>query len=185
MKKFFTLLAILLYCFIGCTKDENPVTRTDSLRERFNGQYKITRAVSNEALDINMDGVPSSNLLTEIMNLDKAYLVLQVKDEINIYSQFWPEQYLSYEANKDTPLIMYALQSFPFTFTFNSVKNEFELVPVTPLSEAAIERYVIPKAVSVQNNGEIHVSFSKKIYSMSGFQEIDVLLVYERWTPIT
>ena len=63
---------------LGCTPKDKEI---NLLYERFHGKYKIISSTSSEPLDVNFDGVASTNLLQEIVALanDGSFLELRVK----------------------------------------------------------------------------------------------------------
>ncbi|MGB5980634.1 MAG: hypothetical protein WBG46_00685 [Nonlabens sp.] len=66
LRLYFLVISVLL--FLGCSDDEdiNPY-------EQYYGIYEITRFESNIAVDLNDDGVNSTNLFDEILQISSSY----------------------------------------------------------------------------------------------------------------
>ena len=88
------LIFLSLTALYGCKKDER--TKNDKLIERFEGRYKVLKAISSQSVDLDLNGSSSSDLFFEIPNLENSQLDLRLKTQSGsfIYSQLWPDQYV-------------------------------------------------------------------------------------------
>ncbi|WP_020603032.1 hypothetical protein [Spirosoma spitsbergense] len=95
---------------VGCSPEEPALDKkVNALHEQFHGKYKPIRSTSSEAIDVNLDGQVSADMLAEISQLRKEYgNNLEIRSYgASKYSptpsfsfvQWWPEQYI-YMGNK-------------------------------------------------------------------------------------
>ncbi|MEO6684575.1 MAG: hypothetical protein ABIN24_01365, partial [Dyadobacter sp.] len=85
--KYYILSGLIFIQLISCkTQDAPPAANQniEALQSQFQGKYRITTAVSSEALDVNQDGLLSTDLLTEIEELRTGTLT-DPYSLINIY----------------------------------------------------------------------------------------------------
>ena len=105
------LTAILSGLFmIGCVPSiPAPHENVTLLYDRFHGKYEPIRSTSNEAIDVNLDGTASTDMLVEIPQLNKEYgnileLRIDKSHQFNTgprlwYYQFWPDQHVGVITN--------------------------------------------------------------------------------------
>ncbi|EON74801.1 hypothetical protein ADIS_4772 [Lunatimonas lonarensis] len=95
------LLVIGTICMlIGCQEMEIEVADRPFLREKFNGKYELLSARSEVAIDLNNDGIASSNLLDENSTIWFSSLKIRIPDESEIFlkhnefvfTEFWPTE---------------------------------------------------------------------------------------------
>lgn len=199
-------LALILLINIGtfsCKHADsrvNPKDDIESLYQRFHGKYKIVSSISSEPLDVNFDGVSSTNLLSEISALNDygAYLELRVKypdRSVFLFSQFWPEQYvytytgpnlewngldtLSYNPARS---VNYAEQAAPYSFSFS---EDMSQVLVTANEKANKIRWVKPESAFIEAKNRLRLINKRRIYTRAGVKEVTITTIYERFTMIT
>jgi hypothetical protein len=70
MKKglFITICTILLF---SCNKHDSNAD-TEQLKEKFHGKYEVISSISEDAVDLNMDGTTSTDLLAENPEISNA-----------------------------------------------------------------------------------------------------------------
>lgn len=203
MKTTLILTVLISLTLIGC-KDRDraadPSQDVDALYQRFHGKYKVLSSTSSEALDINFDGIASTDLLKEIPALtdNRAFLELRVKypdRSVFLFTQFWPEQYvytytgpnqqwngadtLSYNA---TYSVGYAQQAAPYSFSFSP---DLSQILVKANEKADPIRWVKPELVSIEEKDRLRLTNKRRIYTRTGVREVIVTTVYERFTMVT
>jgi hypothetical protein len=97
MKKFLPLItcAIIL---VSCQKENEKISQIPFLREKFQGNYGIISSYSKIPVDLNNDGVESTNLLTEnSLILFDAELLFRIPsgfddDNVFILDEIWPTE---------------------------------------------------------------------------------------------
>jgi hypothetical protein len=169
--------------FYSCSKEN--ADNKELILERFNGKYKILSSISNEAVDINMDGKSSTDLKTELPDLSRAFLELRILDQpYHLFSLWWPEQYLSESHDINKPNINYANQGIGFRFNFTNDFNKIILDTTDVTSEQA-SRFVVPESVIILKDDIIKVVFNESVYTEFGWKTIRVTTTYQRYTSIT
>src|SRR5690242_16106124 len=88
---FFYIAALVISSTLGCSGSAKKEDTDAVIFQRFHGRYKVVASVSSEAVDINMDGVRSTDIKSEIPELATAELALLIRRDY-MYFQLWPEQ---------------------------------------------------------------------------------------------
>jgi hypothetical protein len=181
---------IFIFMLVACDKDKLPANRDlPVLQDRFHGKYDAISAESSEAVDVNLDGVASTNLLSEIPDLKNSDL------EIRIYSinqsllvQFWPEQYFAYGplpvAYSPNMVVHYLNQSVVRLFTFAPDLKQILLQPDTSPRPDSI-RFQIPSSVTIGDNDHIQVISPRSLFTRNGWKKVEVTVIYQRYTKQT
>ena len=80
------LITICAIFFISCCKNESNENleqlKLEELKASFHGNYELISSVSEDAVDLNMDGTNSSNLLLENPKLSESRLFISRLSEI-------------------------------------------------------------------------------------------------------
>lgn len=206
MKRFF-LPALLLIQIFGCKTQDTPAVPAsqvvDALHQQFHGQYRIVSAVSNEALDVNLDGQASTNLLTEIDELTTGTLTspyaqirIHKPSQANpeptfTFIQNWPAQFLRLGGGKvwDGVEMLPFNSAYSFAYDMKVVIRKLtfsddlrELTAIADESEETVYRQSLPKSITVLDSGEIVVVATRRIYTSQGVKEVTVTTTYERFT---
>jgi hypothetical protein len=211
MKRNLLICALLLGGILGCKKSDGPsvdpqieeARKLAELQEQFHGKYKIISATADQDVDINMDGVKSRNLLSEIS-------VFQFENhsnivELRIYgpssfiakssftlSQGWPEQYIWDGAKewdggpnfdyKDNLSISYVNQGAIRSVQFS---DDLKDIIVLPQETENPFRWVAPESVKVDNLQRLHLVNKRYLYTKDGVKQVTIESVYERFTKVT
>lgn len=181
-----------LLCFFiilsGCSRDTTP-DETAQVYERLHGKYKAVNAISSDAVDVNLDGTASINILSEIPDLANADLEIRIvsKDQFLLY-QSWPEQYIgsgAEPAGYDPSLaVNYARQGATRSFSWDASSVNLQLDPDTaPLPDP--DRFTFPTTVTIEGTDRIKIVFSKKLYTSAGWKTVTITTLYERYTMTT
>jgi len=211
MKTLLLPCLILLSTMSSCMKDDPALDpeivasqKIAALRDQFHGKYGIVSSVSSEAVDINMDGVTSTDLFQEIdiLPFEKNY---HFDVEVRIYgfhplsagpvysfSQAWPEQYigtvkgewnggpgLSYDPSLR---IDFLKQGTPRLFKFS---EDLKSLNVLPNEEENPYRWVKPESVTVDAAGRLVIVNKRYLYTKEGAKQVTITSVYERFTKET
>ena len=187
---------------IGCSpKEVAPNENIPALNAQFHGKYKIIRSVSSEAVDVNLDGISTTDMMVEIPELSRTY---SNNLEIRIYGssmyrpdpsfsiiQWWPEQYIRLNNNnwEGEPIdyqpgliVNYAMQGGTRRFVFSS---DLKSITVQPNDHESAFRWVFPESVTVNPDNTIEVVNKRKLYTSEGVKEFMITTVYERYTTST
>jgi len=207
MKTVLPFVLLIILGTLGC-KDKNltmipkvpPKDDIEALYQRFHGKYKVVSSTSSQPLDVNFDGVSSTNLLEEILELNNygAFLELRVKysdRSVFLFNQFWPEQYVHSFKNPNlewngwdaldyspTYNVMYAQQTNPYSFSFN---DDLSQIVVLPHENPNTIRWAKPESVFVEENNRLRIINKRRIYTREGVKEVLITTIYERFTMTT
>ena len=211
MKTLLLLCPILLSVMSGCKKGDpvlDPETieaqKVAKLQNQFHGKYGIISSVSNEAVDINMDGVISTDLFQEIDILpsEKNYhFDVEVRiigpnpfsaEPLYIFIQAWPEQYIRLEneewtggpgLNYDPSLRMdFLQQGTARQFHFS---KDLKSLNVLASDNENPYRWVKPESVTVDPSGRLVIVNKRFLYTKNGVKQVSITSVYERFTKET
>ena len=202
MKTALMLILLISSGLLGCKQGESvisPKEDVEALYQRFHGKYKVISSTSSQPLDINFDGVSSNDLLKEILELNYsgAFLELRVKSldrSVFLFSQFWPEQYIStyYGPSQwngcDTlsynpsHLVNYANQAGLYRF---SLSDDLSQLLVAADEKADKIRWVKPESVFIEAKDRLRLVNKRRLYTREGVKEVTITTVYERFTMTT
>jgi hypothetical protein len=188
-KRSINLLVVIVTLMLGCKKEDATESQNE-LWERFHGKYAITRATSNIAVDVNLDGSKSTNLVEEIPDLKYTYLELLIgtKTSPNGYAQYWANQSLNSEqkpAGYDPSiLVMYLNQPTVASFEFNDDLTVLSLHQ-EPSKEPQPEAFSLPESVTIGKDNEITVKMKRTLYTRAGWVPVSIVVTYARFTKIT
>ncbi len=185
---------ILAISFWGCQTIDLEEELYNTTYEKFHGKYKIVRCTSDKPVDINLDGLASTEIDKEIPDLEYSYLSLRILkrtlpigDGSYVFEMGWQEQLFvngiqpeEYKPEKHYSF-SYANQFSVCRCTFSS---DFKKINVKKYSDYDINEYrwVLPESVIVRNDGLIEVIFTKRLYTSKGVQSVRITTLYERFT---
>jgi hypothetical protein len=188
-KRSINLLVVIVTLMLGCKKEDATESQNE-LWERFHGKYAITRATSNIAVDVNLDGSKSTNLVEEIPDLKYTHLELRIGTTTgrNGYAHYWANQSLNSEkkpAGYDPSiLVMYLNQPTVASFEFNDDLTALSLHQ-EPTKEPRSEDFSLPESVTIGKDNEITVKMKRTLYTRAGWVPVSIVVTYARFTKIT
>lgn len=192
---------IFLVSVWGCQPDPVPPNQNVvALYERFHGKYKPTQAIASEAVDVNLDGKSSVDLFNEIggltsggaMQINIISKSKYVSADEFLFTQFWPEQYLS---NLGKPIdgpadydpnitVNYAEQPVTRRCQFNPQLTEITLDPDQNPPVNSI-RWGRPDSIKIIGDQQIQVVNQRQFYTRAGWKTVTVTTLYERYQKTT
>ncbi|MEZ0483858.1 hypothetical protein [Fibrella aquatica] len=182
----------------GCNSEPAP---DPALYDRFHGKYQVVSSISNEAIDVNLDGKTSVDLLQEIPTLIDSDLLILVSNDSGtrllsdfLIVQAWPEQYFwpdgRNQAWNGEPVaydhrmtINYAIQGSTRTFSFSPDYMTIIVNPSTNDDQSV--HWKRPESVMVEGTNTIRVINKRIIYTSSGTKEVLITTNYKRYTKTT
>lgn len=180
MNRIFYFLIFTITITAGCRRDHSAPDNTKEVYERLHGKYKATSSVSSEAVDVNMDGIATNDILSEIPDLQHCNLEIRIVAKNNfLLVQSWPEQYI---AAGSLILVNYVRQGVVRTFLLNANQTTI-LVNQDTISDPV--RFPMPASVSIEGIDTIKIVFSKKLYTSAGWKTTSITTVYNRYTMTT
>jgi hypothetical protein len=205
MKKdlLFGLLGSMLLTSCSVLTPEPANQQVDALYNRFHGKYSAVSSTSSEAIDANLDGVASTNMLTEFPVLASVYeynLELLIRPltgrsgEVRfLFTQTWPVQFI-----RDTETTYWQGQPLAYnpaltvSYAPNGPYGKFTFSPdltslVPDANPAYDETFRWQKAASMTVVGEhaIEVVNKRPVYTRMGVKNITITTRYERFTSTT
>jgi hypothetical protein len=173
---------------LGCKKSETADAlnqKNAQITQRFKGKYAIVSAISDQAVDVNLDGIKSTDMLQEIPNLKYSYVELRLSSDLkdNLFAQFWQNQAFPY-GSKLTSYnpgfnVLYANQATTGLFNFNDRLNQLNLFRTDSTSQ---KDFPLPKLVEVIADDQIHIPTEKTLYTRTGMVPVTIDVIYKRFT---
>jgi hypothetical protein len=190
MKYYFLFSFFIVLLFSSCKRsnDLDISKEYETLLFRFNGKYKIISSVADQAIDLNLDGVASVDLKEEFIHFENNFLEIKIINHSNkhVFMEFWPEPYFgglagasptTYDPNVT---VAYAQQGVTRLFQFSSDLKKILLDPEDVSTD--LNRYTRPDSVNIKTGDNIEIIKTKKFYTSSGWKEVRVATLYERYT---
>lgn len=194
MKRTFLLILFATpLLWTSCHEDNHGGVR-EELRGRFHGKYEIISAVSDTPVDLNMDGFGNTYLFDENPEISKSGIELRINDELNLFTEYWPIEYISntgqeFDSSRYDPdySISYAHYALGDAFQFNEDLTAIELLNKTPMISNGIvdTRFVYPSAVKIESDDTITVTTQRKLYTSEGYLSVKIVARYRRYTQVT
>ena len=171
----------------SCSRHKDAADNTKQVYERLHGKYEVVSSISTEAVDVNLDGTSSTDMLTEITDLAGTNLEIRIVSKDKFYfMHFWPEQLFGYgpePAGYDPSLtVNFARQGVSRTFSLDEANNRLEIHADT---YQVPERFTFPSAVTIEGADTIKLVFSKRLYTLAGWKTATITTIYKRWTMVT
>ena len=191
MKKFLNhklLVSSLLIITTSCNRNASVPDETKQVYERLHGKYEAISSFSSEAVDVNLDGTATNDMLSEIPDLANCNLEIHITEGNFLLLQFWPEQYIGHDiepAGYDSSLaVNYAKQGVTRTFSLNAANTNIQVnADTTPKPDPV--RFPFPAAVTIEGKDTVKIVFSKKLYTSTGWKTVSITTTYKRYTMTT
>lgn len=222
MKRFFLFSLLSAVGIVACSPDKSALNVTPSpapgtaatkasnedvstLSRQFHGKYKVISSVSSEPLDVNLDGLVSTDMIGELPELS-VYAGTRYNVDIRIYGpsqvdpkpsfsfmQWWPEQFIRTGPGKvwdGGELINYdpayvVKHDFQGTQRGITFSTDLKELTVKPNENENPFRWVRPQSVTVESSGRLRVVNKRRLYTRAGVKEVTITTVYERYTTTT
>jgi len=175
----------------SCSRKDAAPDNTQHIHDQLHGKYKAISSTSKDAVDIDLDGAASTDIISELPALTEAICNLEIriysKDKF-LLTESWPQQYLTYGANPDvydpSVAVNYANQGTVRLFTLKENSNE---IIVTPDGDYIPDllRFPFPTAVTIEGPDLIKIVLNRKFYTTKGSITTTVTTVYKRFTMET
>ncbi len=177
-----------------------PNENVAALHAQFHGKYNVIQATSDVAVDIDLDGLASTDLVGEYGQLQYSELRITVRDGFSngnkmfLFSQGWPEQYVN------TTLGEWRGEAIPYekgvsvnlvnqgAIRFFSLSPDLKTIYVKPDADsttAPMFRWVRPESVTVESSGMLTVITKRRVYTSAGVKDIHITTLYQRYTMTT
>lgn len=204
------IIAVLVGLWLaGCSPDIStlnsvaPNENVKALYQQFHGRYKVLLSIANEALDVNLDGKASVDMMLEIPELatgPQYYIQLTIYGSSQhsptpsfLFTQWWPEQYIRIGSGQEwdggqlldynpSYRVAYLMQGGTRRLSFSP---DLKQILVQPNENEKPFRWQRPESVAVENTGRLRVVNKRWLYTGAGVKEVLITTVYERFTMST
>ena len=192
MKKL-TWILISLLAFSSCSKSDLD-DDYEQLKLQYNGKYELISSYSDDAVDLNMDGVYSTDLPGENPEIERAHLEIRIIAEDHmtepgnhLFEEMWPvahvpdrgEEVSDTARHQDSYFIMYAMKLHGCRCEFTD-NNTTILLDEPYLEESSA--LISFESVDVDENGIITFVTRRKLYTIDGWGETRITTRYKRYT---
>ena len=176
---------------INCNKKESD-EKLEQLKEKFHGKYEVISSISAYAVDLNMDGIVSTDLLSENPEISNSGLELRILNTNNqLFEEKWPVETIvvprgeifdstSYHPNYS---IYYALYSNPSSCRFDDNYKSIQLLG--DFQQNSKNTLISIKSITIEENETIKVITIRKLYTMKGWITTKIESRYKRYTTTT
>jgi hypothetical protein len=170
-----------------------PSQEVNALYQRFHGKYKPVFSTSSEAIDVNLDGKATVDMLEEIPELlNIGGIELRIyQGQYNsqrkfIFVHYWPKQEFQTDPATYIPdlWVPYSMKVVSWSFKFDTDVVQLLIEPQS-IALADPDTYTPLQAVKVVDDDRIEVIFSKRLYTASGWKTVQIRTRYERYTMTT
>ena len=187
----FLPFAIVLF-LLACKPDSVPANKdVKKLYQSFHGKYEIISSIASEPLDLNLDGVPSTNLLTELQDIANSRVEIRIQESFFFY-QIWPEPFFSGigGSGENMPTtydprvtVNYAMQGVGRLFEFDERVKQILLLADGPFINQT--RFPRPTSIKLMPDQMVEITINKAFYTSAGIKNVQVVSLYRRYTMVT
>ncbi len=196
--KIFLPIAALILVFISCRKDESYINLRPLLNEKFNGKYKIVTSISKTAVDLNNDGIESTNLLDENSMILFSTIEIRIPDENElfltenefVFSEFWPTENEHRLRNKEIITVYRTpVNSGNYDIYGNMLIGGFndDLTSATfrlDIQDDGKNTLIELKSFDILEDETIKVTVVRKLYTINGWITTEMESLFKKYTSI-
>jgi hypothetical protein len=185
------LLSLCFLLFFSCKKEE-PEDPFSALYDKFNGQYAHMFSISERAVDLNMDGSASNDLVSENREIANSTIVIRVyTSNVHLFVLGWPVENIFaprgvvLDTTRFDPSyhIVYSRRGndvyFKFSDDFKSTtfSNKDNVDPLNTL--------IYFESIAFEESESIRVISYRKLFTMNGWVRTRIVSLFKRFTKIT
>lgn len=184
------LISICSVFLMSCDKnDKSEQIKLDELTEKFEGRYKLISSVADKAMDINMDGTSSTDLLLENPKLEKARLGIRILNYgYHFIEEMWPMVSSQISRNEVfDPNKVYSTNDLNYdsyynlnTCLLNTDQAEIQLLK--DVQEDEVNTLISVESIQVEGNEIIKIKSVRRIYTIKGWLTSQIESRYKRYT---
>jgi hypothetical protein len=184
------LITVCAIFLISCNKNGSN-ENLEQLKEKFQGKYEVISSFSEDAVDLNMDGITSSDLLSENPEIYNSVLELRIiNDNEQLFEEKWPIETIViprgeiFDSTKYHPTysIFYALYSNPISCQFEDDYKSIHLL--SDIQQNPTNTLINVVSITIGENETITFKTIRKMYSMNGWIITKIESRYKRFIPI-
>ncbi|WP_163323250.1 hypothetical protein [Draconibacterium mangrovi] len=194
--KRFTWIIISLLALISCNKSDWH-DNYEELKLQYNGKYELLSSYSDDAVDLNMDGIYSTDLPVENPEIQRARLEIKIiaEDRMtepgkHLFDEMWPVAHISLPRGEvfdstryhESYSIMYAMKIMPCWCEFEDNNSIIVLGEPTIDESSALISF---ESIDMDENDIITFVTLRKLYTIDGWVETRITSRYKRYTDRT
>ncbi|MCT4587691.1 MAG: hypothetical protein N4A71_07705 [Carboxylicivirga sp.] len=200
INKTFFLLITLLFFLWGCQKEEMEINNRPLLKERFNGKYELISSNSKQAVDLNNDGIESTNLLDEnsVILFSEITIRIPYEDELFlkenefVFSELWPMEN-EHRLKEKKILTVYKKRVYSVNYDlygnvqigkFNEDLTSAEKFRLD-INDDGKNTLVQLKSLNLLEDEIIRVIVVRKLFTKNGWVTTEIESLYKRYSPVT
>ena len=196
--KIFLLFIACMFILVSCEKNESEDSKRPLLREKFNGKYELISSLSKTPVDLNNDGIESTNLLLEnsmilfseieirIPNESDSYL----KDNEFVFCEFWPTENDHRLKNKEVITVYetrvygsdYDIYGNTLIGVFAENLKNCTINTLLDINDDGKNTLIEIKSIDIMENETIKVIVIRKLYTKNGWVISEIESLYKRYT---
>ena len=182
------VLIFISIVLFSCNKNETK-ENFELLKAKFHGKYEMISSISSEPVDLNMDGISSTYLLSENKEILNAGLELRIIESgKNLFEEKWPVEYIGvprgekFDSTSYHPsyTINYANYANPALCQFENNYKSIKLV--SDLYQNSTNKLIAVESISLEENEIIKVTTIRKLYTIKGWIKTRIVSQYKRFT---
>ncbi len=197
MKNFLLFIACM-FILVSCEKNESEASKRPLLREKFNGKYELISSLSKTSVDLNNDGIESTNLLLENSMILFSEIEIRIpnepefflKDNEFVFCEFWPTENDHRLKNKEVITVYETrVNGLGYDIYGNILIGEFadNLITCTinkllDISDDGKNTLIEIKSIEIMENETIKVTVIRKLYTKNGWVISEIESLYKRYT---
>jgi len=183
MKNFIVMLSAL--ALISCN-DDPPATINITSKHQpaygIEGRYKLIEMYTETPVDVNYDGVPTTNMLEEIdcltgSSLETFRAVIEITDHNN--SIVIDHANSKVTPNDDTPPDCFHTLRLPYDFDFNFETHEFEITSRFEERETECGYLISAKVI----DDMVITEYDKIFFTSEGWQTVRMHMKHQKLEP--
>ncbi|PKQ63981.1 hypothetical protein BZG02_08185 [Labilibaculum filiforme] len=188
------LITICTIFLISCNQKESneelEQLKLEELKAKFHGDYKLISSDSEDAVDLNMDGTASTNLLLENPKLSESRLgirILESVDGYHFFDEMWPM--VSSQVRRDEvfdPNKVYSTYAISYdtyynmsTCIFNEDYTSIQLLDAVKKDD--VNTLISIEAIILEGNEIIKVKALRRLYTIKGWLTCQIESKYKRY----
>lgn len=192
--KIFLLLLVCAFVLFGCEDEE--MNNKPVLHEKYNGQYELFYSVSKEAVDLNNDGIESTNLLDENSMILFSTIEIRVPQDFLdnnefVFCELWPTENNLRLKNNEV-ITVYKTPVYGWNYDLCGIillgkfADDLKTCTLENVTENdGVSTLVDLKSLEFMENETIKIIVIRKLYTSRGWVLSEVESLYKRYTIIT
>ncbi len=184
-----TLLFLMAVLVLSCSKDDSNTVdlKKQELIEKVHGLYRLRAATTSVPIDINLDGVPQTNLFEEVRYCNNTLNLVSYSCKIthrSTYDEIIFEVPTSEFIEHYLPTTCIRDKGLAYPFEFDVPNNTIKLGQSDHWDEFAAD-FKTEILTMTWEEDWVYFTLKKEFYTSSGeWQEVELYLEYEKTSDV-